>query len=234
MKYIAVAFIMFSLTSCAPRTIPSDKLKGEWLNKELVDTLLATRSTYKATTAIMISNIEITNSGIIGLNKFHDSFGRGIDKLCLTNKPFVYTIKGKKQDTIFILDRDSCNKIMFSFYNHNVFIRINEPIDKLINKTVIVGKYRDGSGKVYFFEPDGSTNWPKQGYKYHVVKDFWPIEKDCIIFSDTLNNKEHYYGYSWKDNILRFHDETNYPENTSDDYKDFKKESVVELLEIKP
>lgn len=234
MRHFVIIISLICVTSCIQRTMPSDKLNGAWLNKDLIDILYSTRSTYEATKTTKISNIEIINGGINGLNKFHDSFGNDIEELCLTNKPYVYTIQGKTNDTVYILDKDSCNKIMFSFYDHNIFIRLNEPIDEFINKIVIAGKYNDKSGNVYYFEPDGSTNWPTQGYKYEIIKDFWPIEKDCIIFSDTLNNRDKYYGYSWKGNVLRFHNEIDYPEDTADDYKDFKTEPFVELVEIKP
>jgi hypothetical protein len=241
MDYTYVIFILISLIlfSCSSQTIPSDKFNGVWLNKALIDTLFTTRSTFKATKSSIadISDLDIHAGGINGLYGFHSSFADGIEELCLTNKPYVYTIKGKDKDTIYILDKDSCNVVMFSFYNHNIFVRINEPIHVHINKIVIAGKYQDNNGNKYYFNSNGSTNWPKKGYNYELCIDYNMIQNDCIMFSDSLNqNKIFYYGYSWKDSTLRFHKEIDYPDpkNTSEDYKDFKTEPFIQLTKIKP
>lgn len=232
MKTCLLHVPLLLILSCSSKEITSDKLNGTWLHKALIDTLISTKSMLKASGAANASYLVIKNGRINVWEGFHSTSGNDIEKLCLTNEPFTYIVKGDSKDTVIIQDKDSCNRIMLSFYDHGVYIRLNEPVDYFINKIVLAGRYSDKTGDNYYFNSDGITNWPSSGYMYEIIKDYWMIQKDCIAFKDTVNQKSVYYGYSWNENVLRFHKPIDFTDSTNipDEYMDFQTPSCIEFV----
>jgi hypothetical protein len=232
-KYFVISTILFLLVSCSPKPAPFmlGQLKGEWLNKVIVDSLIVTKSPRKSIYSCDISNITIGDDFITGEEVFHATLnGRLVKTLNATKTPFVFTVAGSINDTIAILDKDTMNTVYLSKGKITI-VRLKDSLNVFVNRIIIAGKYRDIHGKVYIFTEDGITNWPRNETKYSICIDYNSIEKDCITFTDQ-GGKSISYGFSFKGKHLRFHKEKKYSEPVPDDYMDFEDKPFIELIRM--
>jgi len=67
---------------------------------------------------------------------------------------------------------------------------------------------------------------------YEIIKDYWMIQKDCIEFKDTVKQKSFYYGYSWNEDVLRFHKPIDFSDSTNipDEYMDFQTTPFIDFV----
>lgn len=89
------------------------------------------------------------------------------------------------------------------------FVKINESLEQLANKLILVGKYKDSEGEFYEFTEDGKAKWPTMSFNYTFVLD--PSEATCPYIITSISNgtgQPVRFGYKWVAGQLYFFDIT--------------------------
>lgn len=203
-----------------------DILTGEWLNREYVERLQATRSPMTAIKGIYFTGMEIEkqSDGVYDwllIINFHEGVRYPLLGLATTDNKVVFEpIFGKNPEN-FITTRNRFRftepyppgEIEWRFEvkydpdeSPSSYVRMPNGFDHFVTRTVIAGDYVDEEGETYIFTEDGVAVWPDTTFTFKIQVDTMFSEGDYFFVGKTHEERTRpvyfSYGYEWRDDRL--------------------------------
>ncbi|MBT4483397.1 MAG: hypothetical protein HOC71_06940 [Candidatus Latescibacteria bacterium] len=226
-------FIMFfSLITYTSRAeeITLDQLQGDWLNKNYIEILKATKSPRKSAGGIYNTFFSISKEDNsykwLQIYNFHEGIKFQIIKLPPTSEPHTYQMvyepiysrepveRETYINTLYIPGDKPFNEIAWILNPRHgskegqgtKFIRVEPNINEFVNRIVIAGHYTNEHGQSFVFKETGEAVWPDKSFKYEVGLDsYWTNSKfDAFkVLGEKIENfYPMRYGFEWRDKKL--------------------------------
>jgi hypothetical protein len=214
-------------------SILEDLQRGQWLNKDYIERLKATKSPEKATAGIFVSFFQIEQTDNLYVAKGIFNFHEGATAFTFKgirsgdNKNTYHFVDAKQyypeQDNeVTLFKSKTTDKIEWTYYNGGkitqTFIHVEPDVVTFINRILIAGEYRDEKSREFVFTESGIAKWQEVTFRYRITLDYVGYVKDsspCNNFA-VVDNKGHtanppkYYGFLWKDESLFIYDADRY------------------------
>jgi len=202
-----------------PARIAPDMLEGAWLNKAIYDTLLTTKSPYRAIRGIYYTACEFKRKSgyldwLVALN-FHEGMGYPLAALETTTVPDMYRpvfhvfrycgdIAANNRFVITDSTRPASFEWLFAPRFPEgagelqlTFVRVEPTVEDYINRVCLAGTYTDEKGREFVFTDDQTALWPERSFDYHIGLDH-VITKCDYIYSVG----ERFYSFAWENGKL--------------------------------
>lgn len=188
-------------------------IMGSWVSKPYYETLKSTKSPLAAfnsnTWGIPVMQIVPYHGQLLiqWSNNFSDGEGFELEDFHKTSDSSTYEFlgeeyHGRELQNEFILDSDTAlqwdARLVFgdSVYHVSLtFLKMEEPIDSLVNQLAISGRYVDAAGNVYKFEDSGLATWPNSSFRYAVQYDYNLF--DGCDYLMNLSDSSTSYKFKW-------------------------------------
>jgi hypothetical protein len=194
-------------------------LQGTWISKAYMDRLKVSRSphaTARRTPALMVKIDKQERSFPILVTNFQDAALQYLIEVEPDVKPNFYRMVAAAEDGVvnasdvtyiyFSGVRNADGKFdtlsiadpHFAKRKFHPFVRLPEPLDAVVNRMAIAGKYTDAQGRGYEFTEEGDAILPERRFVYEVSLD--PRSADCEILQSHREREaqgQNRLGFAW-------------------------------------
>ena len=218
------------------KAVSLEQLDGEWINKEYIERLKATKSPLQAKDGITYTSFTIAKENYsykwLQIYNFHEGVWFNVTGFKPTPEPIMYQIiyepiyerePVKREtyiDTLYISEQNLLNELEWAFTQkygkqkgkelHIPFVRIEPTIQDYVNSIVLAGKYTDENGQAFTFSSTGEANWIDTSFKYFVSLDtYMHLNLQFDSFYD--DDKRIMYHFKWLNNKLFIYETYIYP-----------------------
>lgn len=214
-----------------PERVYLKDLEGTWISRDYLERLRASRAPHATARQAAGIAIKIQREGSswpIAITNFQRVVLMAIIDLQPEAKPKSYRLAVAKEDRSGISARDltyipfrgernaegvfqtlSISEPTFAKRRFLTYLRLNEPLDALVNRIVIAGDYVDAEGNVYAFTDTGEATLPDASFQYEVSLD--PAEATCELLRSHRERDpdgQQRVGFEWKGAELRLYQVT--------------------------
>lgn len=196
-------------------------LEGTWISRDYLERLRASRAphlTGRQAAGIAIKIQREGNSYPIAITNFQRVVLQAIIDVQPEGKPKNYRLAVAEQDRPGIRASEltyipfrgernadgvfqtlSISEPTFAQRRFLTYLRLNEPLETVVNRIVIAGQYADADGNAYEFTESGEATLPDAAFAYEVSLD--PGNASCELL---LNHREREpegtqrIGFGWK------------------------------------
>ena len=212
------------------RPIPKERifiwdLQGTWMSKRYLDALKALRAPHaaaRATPALVIKVQKEERSYPILTTNFQSAVQQFLLDVEPGLRPGSYRMVAAPEDrTIsasevtyidFRAARGADGKLeelaiaepKFAKRKYLTFVRLSDPLDVVVDRLVIAGKYHDEQGHAYEFTEAGDAVLPDRKFAYEVSLD--PRRAKCELLQSHRDREpqgNEHIGFEWKGTQLR-------------------------------
>jgi hypothetical protein len=206
-------------------------LEGTWIARDYLERLRASRAPHATARQAAGIAIKIQREGStwpIVITNFQRVVLQMIIDLQPEAKPKSYRLAVAKEDRAGISAREltyipfrgernaeglfqtlSIAEPTFAKRRFLTYLRLNEPLEALVNRIVIAGSYADADGKEYEFTDTGEARLPELSFAYEVSLD--PGEASCELLRSHREREpagQQRIGFEWKGTELRLYQMT--------------------------
>jgi hypothetical protein len=195
-------------------------IEGTWISQSYLQRLQATRSPHAAGTQVPPLIIKVQREERIYpivVTDFHNAVMQFLIEIEPAGKPGAYRMvvapeegmvsstdvtyvpfrgeknAGGKFETLSIADP------FFAKRKFVPFVRLTEPLEAQVNRTVIAGKYQDREGRAYEFTQSGEAVLPDRSFPYEVVLDAKAGNCDLLhSHRERAPEGKERLGFAWK------------------------------------
>ena len=209
-----------------PERVYLKDLEGTWIARDYLERLRASRAphaTARQAAGIAIKIQREGNTWPIAITNFQRVVLQVIIDVQPDAKPGSYRLAVAKEDQAGVSASDltympfrgernaeglfqtlSIAEPTFAKRRFLAYLRLNEPLETLVNRIVIAGSYVDAEGKAYEFTDGGEARLPDLSFVYEVSLD--PGEASCELLRSHREREpegQQRIGFQWKGAELR-------------------------------
>jgi hypothetical protein len=202
-------------------------LEGTWVARDYVERLRTSKAPHAAARKGGGIAIKIQREGRsypILITNFQRAVLQAVIDVQPDVKPKSYRLALAKEDSVvsaseltylhFRGEREADGKFKslsisepnFSSKRYLTYVRLDEPLDGFVNRTVLAGKYSDANGKAYEFTEAGDAVLPERKFAYEISLD--PSAASCELIQShkerDADGKER-IGFDWEGKELRLY-----------------------------
>lgn len=213
-----------------------DLQRGEWLSKEYIAKLKATKSPQISVEGIVEDSFSIkkTDTGYVMavIYNFHEGGEDFIIKglKAVAAKKGVYELVvdmpagiTEKNSQFIFFKKDGADEIQWNYEsnhkkNKNTFIRVEPSVSLFVNRILLAGEYKDERGNSFIFTESGVAKWPDKQFRYETLLDYIGSPASCDLLMEIdqqgrYSNPAVLYRFAWQQGNLLIYRVDNTGEN---------------------